>query len=86
MKDKRCFLCKYSGAQEVATTETILYGKKGKLHKIKLCYNHGVELFKIGQMNFTLKYSHHFQERFGMTDEEELVNLFTKRAKDIFDF
>lgn len=86
MKDKRCFLCKYSGEQELSTGESVLYGRKGKTFSIKLCYNHGVELFKIGQINFTLKYSHHFQERYGVNEDDDLVNLFTTKSKDAFDF
>jgi hypothetical protein len=86
MKDKRCFLCKYAGVHEMGTAENVLYGKKGKFHHINLCYNHGVELFKIGQINFTVKYSHHFQGRYGVNEDEEVVNLFTRKSKDVFDF
>ena len=86
MKDNRCFLCKYSGNQELGTFESVLFGKKGKSLAIRLCYTHGVELFKVGQTNFALKYSDNFKERYGVTEDDEIIDLFRKRAKGIFDF
>jgi hypothetical protein len=85
MKDTRCFLCKYSGFDELNTAVNLLYTRRGKALNINLCFTHGLELFKMGQTNFALKYGNHFKGRYGLSEEDDIIEVFTGKDKTYFD-
>lgn len=61
MNDKMCFTCKHQGKIRLGPHLDIIYHKgRGEHTYIHQCYNHSVELFKMGQRNFLEKYNPHF--------------------------
>lgn len=80
MKDKRCFICKYQGKLSVETSTNQIYGERDKCLSILLCYNHSVELFKIGQTNFMMKYKPNFSGFYGMEADKQAMNFFNFRS------
>lgn len=80
MKDKRCFICKYQGKQNVDTSFNQIYGERDRSLSILLCYNHSVELFKTGQTNFMIKYRPNFTGFHGIEDDKQAMNFFNFRS------
>ena len=76
MKDKRCFICKYEGKINLETQPNQLFGDKKFSQIISLCYSHSVELFKNGQVNFTVKYKANFTEYAERENEDARVISF----------
>ena len=79
MKDKRCFTCKYQGQIKVDTFQNEIFNPRGKSLSILLCYSHSIELFKIGQANYMLKYKADFTHFYGFEDDKLALNFFSIR-------
>ena len=74
MKDKRCFICKYQGQTNEETCKNQIFGRNnGKSQTILLCYNHSVQLFKLGQTNFMLIYKPNFSDYYGGFEEDSVA-------------
>ncbi|MBA2405277.1 MAG: hypothetical protein H0V66_10940 [Bdellovibrionales bacterium] len=76
MKDKRCFICKYQGKTTVETSSNVIYGNRDKSLTIPLCYTHSIELFKMGQSNFMLKYKPNFTSYHGLEEDQQIISYF----------
>ena len=61
MKDVRCLICMYKGLIVVGTNNDVIYQARGEERQVQLCYTHSVELFKMGQQNFMIKYRENFK-------------------------
>ncbi len=53
---RKCMICKNLGKHVAAEYEDVIYNPRSEPSFINLCYNHSVELFKTGQINFVSKY------------------------------
>lgn len=56
MSKRRCQACEKIGRHMSAQCSDDIYNTRSSVVSLKLCYAHSVELFKIGQTNFVLKY------------------------------
>jgi hypothetical protein len=79
MKDKRCFICKYQGKIQLETFQNEIFSPRGKGLTIMLCYGHSIELFKMGQANFMIKYKSDFTNFYGFEDDKLAINYFNYR-------
>lgn len=79
MKDKRCFICKYKGHTNTETYVNEIYEPRGRSLIIPLCYNHTIDLFKIGQTNFIVKHRPNFSDYFGFENDELTLRYFAIR-------
>lgn len=62
MKEKICEACHSIGKANAGKWSDVIYHANGDTTILRLCYHHSVELFKIGQTNFLLKYKPYAQE------------------------
>ena len=74
MRDTRCQVCKYIGDNKAEDTfvSQIYRGSEESL-KLKLCYLHNWEFFKIGQVKFLHKYRHNFLNHYGTEADSDLL-------------
>lgn len=79
MNDHRCFICKYKGQTNTDTYGNEIYEPRGRSLTILLCYNHTIDLFKIGQKNFIVKHKPNFSDYFGFENDEHIMRYFAIR-------
>lgn len=61
MHDKICPICKYYGRITWGNHSDNIFRERQAL-RIYLCYYHSVDLFKVGQANFLVKYREVFRD------------------------
>lgn len=79
MKMKRCKACQKTGKFNSASHSEYIYSTRSSTIMIKLCYEHSVEFFKTGQINFVNKYGPDFIDK-------DLLKAEPEKKKDYFDF
>lgn len=79
MKDKDCFICGSQANTQRETFQNKLYSPRGKGLTISLCYNHSIELFKMGQATFMLKYKWNFTNFYGFEEDRPSINYYSYR-------
>ena len=74
---KKCTACKSLGLSREAYYEDYIYRNGSQSSLINLCYAHSVELFKMGQSSFVLKYKDSVDiEPSPKAPENKLANYF----------
>jgi hypothetical protein len=76
MKDERCFICKFKGLTKTETYSSEIYQPRGRSLTIPLCYDHSIDLFKMGQVNFIVKHKPNFTDYFGFENDELIMRYF----------
>jgi hypothetical protein len=76
MKDSKCLVCKFRDSDIPKVRDDLIYDAKGNSILLPLCYSHSVDLFKVGQISFIMKYKKVFSGTFGIEKESDLVNFF----------
>lgn len=81
MKTQHCFVCNCQRENPTKKSLNLIYDARGLCVNISLCYNHSVELFKRGQVNFIAKFEDRFQGQFGFDDNDHFLDQFNETRK-----
>lgn len=80
-KSRECTICKYYGRRNThLTSREMVYDETGSPIVINLCRHHAIELFKIGQQKFFMKYFQIANDVVG-TDENQFLDLLIRTAR-----